>query len=624
MPSVTTAAKSGNAYVDGLLSGVKWAVSTFTFSFPTSASLYGSGYGNGEPASNFESLNSVQQSAVRADLKMYASVANVTFTEVTETSTVHGDLRYAMSDLPGTAWAYYPSTNAAGGDAWFNNSTGWYDNPVSGNYAWASFIHETGHAMGLKHPHEVSGSFGAVPLDHDSLEYSVMSYRSYIGASTTTGYTNGSASYPQTLMMLDIGALQQMYGANYTTNNGDSTYKWDPSSGLMSINGVGQIAPAADKIFMTVWDGGGTDTYDFSNYATNLKVDLSPGGWTTTATAQLASLGFSGQVAAGNIANALLYNNNPASMIENAIGGTGNDTILGNAANNKITGGRGNDTIDGGAGSNTAVYSGTSANYTQVKMTDGSWRVTDLRATNGDGIDTLKNIQLLQFTDKTVTIGTVGVVVTPPTVNHAPVAAVDSYGAVKSTVLTVNAASGVLANDTDADGNTLTAMLVSGPSNGKLTLSSNGSFVYTPNNKFTGSDTFKYKASDGTANSATTKVTIKVTKTAAAQTQNGNAPNLSDDQMPIALHSERSSDDRQTVVDTASHDWAHLALIADMVANATVSAENTRSGLWQIEQLLAGLGGHAPSSETHFADHATDVTGLPDFLHAFYAEFTLA
>ena len=43
---------------------------------------------------------------------------------------------------------------------------------------------------GLKHPQEVKGSFGSEPLDHDSLEYTVMSYRSYIGASTTSGYTN--------------------------------------------------------------------------------------------------------------------------------------------------------------------------------------------------------------------------------------------------------------------------------------------------------------------------------------------------------------------------------------------------------------------------------------------------
>ncbi len=108
----------------------------------------------------------------------------------------------------------------------------WYDNPVKGNYAYLTIIHETGHTLGLKHPHDMSGSFGTMPLDHNSLEYSVMSYRSYIGASTTSGYTNARAtSYPQTLMMLDIAALQTLYGANYTTNSGDTVYRWNPATG---------------------------------------------------------------------------------------------------------------------------------------------------------------------------------------------------------------------------------------------------------------------------------------------------------------------------------------------------------------------------------------------------------
>ena len=110
-----------------------------------------------------------------------------------------------------------------------------------------------------------------------------MSYRSYVGA-PLTGYTAGSSSYPQTLMMYDIAALQLMYGANYTTNAGNTAYTWNPLTGQMSINGVGQGAPAGNKIFMTIWDGGGVDTYDFSNYATNLTVNLQPGSWTTAST----------------------------------------------------------------------------------------------------------------------------------------------------------------------------------------------------------------------------------------------------------------------------------------------------------------------------------------------------
>ena len=82
-------------------------------------------------------------------------------------------------------------------------------------------------------------------------------------------------------MIYDIAALQYMYGANYSTNSGDTVYKWNPTTGQETINGVAQAAPGGNTVFMTIWDGGGNDTYDFSNYTTNLSVNLQPGGWTT-------------------------------------------------------------------------------------------------------------------------------------------------------------------------------------------------------------------------------------------------------------------------------------------------------------------------------------------------------
>ncbi|MBW4583446.1 MAG: tandem-95 repeat protein, partial [Tildeniella nuda ZEHNDER 1965/U140] len=106
---------------------------------------------------------------------------------------------------------------------------------------------------------------------------------------------------------------------------------------------------------------------------------------------------------------------------------------------------------------------------------------------------------------------TVSLSVTAPVpVNQAPVAVGESFRAVTSTPLTVSAANGVLRNDTDADSSTLTALLVTAPSNGSLALNSNGAFVYTPTTNFSGTDTFVYKANDGNADSNSATVTLTV------------------------------------------------------------------------------------------------------------------
>jgi hypothetical protein len=94
-------------------------------------------------------------------------------------------------------------------------------------------------------------------------------------------------------------------------------------------------------------------------------------------------------------------------------------------------------------------------------------------------------------------------------VNDPPVASNDSYSMLQGAVLTV-AAPGVLGNDTDID-STLTAAVITGPSNGTLSLAPNGSFTYTPAGTFFGTDSFTYRTSDGAANSTAT-VTITVNK----------------------------------------------------------------------------------------------------------------
>ena len=105
MPAVVTYSPTGNAYIDGVLGTYKWAVNSFTYSFPTSASFYGTPYGSGEPGTGYEALNGAQQAMTRVALKMYASVAKLSFAEIVESATQHADLRFAMSDKPDTAWA---------------------------------------------------------------------------------------------------------------------------------------------------------------------------------------------------------------------------------------------------------------------------------------------------------------------------------------------------------------------------------------------------------------------------------------------------------------------------------------------------------------------------------------
>ncbi len=338
--------------VDGLLSGVKWAMTSLTFSFPDSAFDYAyRGYLN--VRDTFAPATEGLAEAARAGFAFYAEVSGLDFTELNGAADAEADLMIGRSSAPGTAFAYFPFSGDEGGDAWFNRND--YNDPVSGSYAWATVLHEIGHALGLKHGHETGGA-GAVPYAFDSHEFTLMTYRSYVGSSGSA-YTNGSASGPQTPMMLDIAAIQRLYGANFEHRVGDDVYAFTPDSGRMAVNGVLQEETRGDIVFRTIWDGGGEDLYDFSAFDRALAIDLAPGGFVDLdpgGTAQRAFLG-GGVHARGHVFNALEFEGDARSLIEHARGGGGADLILGNRAGNRLEGLGGDDSLDGLAGSDTLV-----------------------------------------------------------------------------------------------------------------------------------------------------------------------------------------------------------------------------------------------------------------------------
>ncbi|WP_085034486.1 M10 family metallopeptidase [Ensifer aridi] len=349
---------TGNGLIDGVLSGYAWT-GTITYAFPTSKSSYSY---SGEKDNGFAVVSQAQiNAALFAMEQSFGSAANDGFSvegftnaSFTSGSATSSTIRFAQSSEPDTAWAYLPGAYAQAGDIWFGTeyagTVNDYRKPVAGNYAWHTLLHEFGHALGLKHGHEVEGAFKALPSQYNSIEYSIMTYSGYVGSGG--GYYYEQDGAPQTFMIADIAALQEMYGADFTTNSGNTVYKWTPGSGATLVNGVVGIAPGANRIFATVWDGGGNDTYDLTAYKTGLKIDLRPGKASTFSADQLAYLGGGPNkgYAAGNIFNALLYQGDRRSLIENVKGGSASDTITGNEVVNKLWGYSGGDTLSGDSG----------------------------------------------------------------------------------------------------------------------------------------------------------------------------------------------------------------------------------------------------------------------------------
>ncbi|MGV0795174.1 Ig-like domain-containing protein [Mycolicibacterium sp. XJ1819] len=139
---------------------------------------------------------------------------------------------------------------------------------------------------------------------------------------------------------------------------------------------------------------------------------------------------------------------------------------------------------------------------------------------------------------------TVTITVTP--VNDAPVARDDSYTVRGGTSLLVSASNGVLAGDTDVDGDTLTVISHTQPANGTVTVSANGALSYTPNTGYDGIDTFTYTISDGNGGTDSATVTITVTPGVTAPVAGGDSFST-DEEVPVTRTLPGSGADGQTL-----------------------------------------------------------------------------
>jgi|GEM_PF-1692324 len=439
-------------------------------------------------------------------------------------------LNYSNNTNNGTytiPWLYTASTpNVINAEQiWFSSNYDiWPANDdlgmKNGGYGFNTMIHEIGHALGLSHPgvytEPIAYATDAV-FAQDNRQYTVMSYfgcyniTENVWTQDGTYWPNDGTSsnylYPQTPMVYDIAAIQsqKLYDADTTTRTGDTIYGYNCNFAVTDIEkSIFDFLTNTTPIF-TIWDAGGSnDALDCSGWNGNQTINLTPGSYSS-----VRGLNSNVGIAFGT-------------TIENATGGIGNDTLIGNSANN---------IINGGAGTDTAVY-GAWANHT---VTGNSTSATVSDSTGADGTDTLNSIEYLRFNGVTVT--------TEAAVNDAPVGVSDNNASdpvieTGSGVAGDSSAVGnVLSNDTDADsalglGETKTVNTVNNQNSnvgsvvaglyGSLVLLADGNYTYTLDNTKAATDalstgqvvvdTFTYTVVDAHgASSAPTTLSISIT-----------------------------------------------------------------------------------------------------------------
>ena len=318
-----------DANVNAMFSGSRWTGNSIKWSYPDSPAEFefgGASYASGE-MTTFVTLSGSQRASVDVMVGRYAYVTAMGYGQLDETSSIHADIRISRSNLPSTAWGYFPGNTTEAGDIWLGNTRFSIAAYSDGTYEGTGVLHELGHAHGLKHSHEAPAMPNAT---FDCRSYTIMSYHSYPGSSIAA-LTIATGHHPQGPMAFDFEALHTMYGKS--TVLAPAIYSFNASNGWTYRDGTPWFSPTVPCIHCCLWEPTTTNTFDVSSSNEFVNINLNRLQWSTFFGAMVASLG-GGNNAPGNVC--MPYSNDPFKFIIAGSGG-GTFTFNTNLTGNKIT-----------------------------------------------------------------------------------------------------------------------------------------------------------------------------------------------------------------------------------------------------------------------------------------------